>query len=636
VKTEIASLAFPALLGFDIPGFVQGAAKRLLAIDGIIAIYEKVRAGSIPAALLCELDVTVHAAGAERIPAAGPAVVVANHPFGLLDGAIVAALCLRVRCDVRVLANDILRAIPELADLVLPVDVFTRKRVRQNAASMLEAIRYLANGGLLIVFPSGEVSRRSGDAQWNPRVARLIAAAAKKTEGLRIIPTFVHGANSRLFRFAGAVHPAVRTALLPRELLNKRGVNVRVDFGTPVAAERLLAMQSDEERIEYLRWRAHLLRRDTTFKPQTRNRVFSRTFSPTASEEIGSAVPVDVIDQEIGRLVPESSVGSAGDLRAYIATADQIPHTLREIGRLREITFREAGEGTGKSIDIDEFDQRYLHLFVWNSATRVVVDAYRIGRVDEIRRKYGPAGLYTATLFSFGDEFLNGLGPALELGRSFVRREYQRTFAPLLLLWKGIGRYVAKHPRYKVLFGPVSISNSYNAASRELMVAYLERRSILRGMVAMVKSRNPFRTRAAHVPATVELNDVSEAITDIEGTPAGIPVLLRQYLMLGGKLVGFNVDHEFSDAVDGLIVVDLTKTDKKLVERYLGRAEGKAFLELHRGEHGANENDLHSELDPAGHRRGDPAADTFLQIQRRPGVGLYLLDAWRRAVGQNQ
>jgi len=608
VNTGIASRALPALLGFELPKALETLMSRLLSIDSIEAVYEKARCGTLLPSLLRELNVTVDTAGADHIPSSGAAVVVSNHPFGLLDGAILAELCLRARRDVKILANDVLSHVPELENLLLPVDV---SGGRKNVASVREAIRHLAGGGLLIAFPAGEVSRREEDGPWTPLLARLITLAARRTPELRIIPTFVHGANSKLFRLASVLHSSVQTALLPREMLSKRGSTVRVDIGTPVPSKRVVEIEDDTRRIEYLRWRTYSLRG-----------------ASQAPEPIRQPVPADLLEREISRLRPECA---SGDLRAYRATADEIPNTVREICRLREITFRAAGEGTGKAEDTDEFDRHYLHLFIWNSATREIVGAYRICPADQ-----GPSKLYTATLFSFGDAFLNELGPALELGRSFVRPEYQRTFAPLLLLWKAIGRYVAEHPQYKVLFGPVSISNSYSAASRELMVAFLERRSGLRELAGLVKSRNPFRARGMHIPAVVELDDLSAAISDIEGTPAGIPVLLRQYLKLGGRIVAFNVDRAFSHALDGLIVVDLTKTEPKLVERYLGRSEAAAFFEFHRGEHGTNKKHYDAELDIAGHCRRHPAPDTLLQIQRRPRVGLHLLDAWRRTVGQNR
>jgi len=177
------------------------------------------------------------------------------------------------------------------------------------------------------------------------------------------------------------------------------------------------------------------------------------------------------------------------------------------------------------------------------------------------------------------------MGPALELGRSFVRAEYQKGFAPQLALWKGTGTYIARNPRYKVLFGPVSISNQYQAVSRELMVTFLEKRASVREWMGLVSNRNPFRKRSAKLtfPSTgFDLDDLSDVVSDLESSRAGIPVLLRQYLKLGGKLLGFNVDPEFSDALDGLILVDLTRTEPRLLERYLGKTEASEFLKHHK------------------------------------------------------
>ncbi|MBL8222974.1 MAG: GNAT family N-acetyltransferase, partial [Bryobacterales bacterium] len=243
------------------------------------------------------------------------------------------------------------------------------------------------------------------------------------------------------------------------------------------------------------------------------------------------------------------------------------------------IAFRAAAEGTGKSTDIDSFDPHYLHLFLWDAAKQQIAGAYRLAATDNV------ANLYTSTLFRYGPEFLQHMGPALELGRSFVRVEYQRSFAPLLLLWKGIGAYIAANPCYKTLFGPASISNRYQSLSRELMIGFLERYAPLPDWKHLVETRNPFR-RTTHTPDAFfrtcqGIDELAEVVSDIEASPEGVPVLLRQYLKLGGKLLGFNVDEEFSNVVDGLIVVDLTRTEPRLLERYLGRDEARHFLSYH-------------------------------------------------------
>jgi putative hemolysin len=297
------------------------------------------------------------------------------------------------------------------------------------------------------------------------------------------------------------------------------------------------------------------------------------TGSRSGVSEIAPAVNPALMAREVAALGADHFLLCAGDLEVYIAPALPIPNVLQEIGRLREITFRGVGEGTGKAADLDRFDAEYLHLFLWNVARTEIVGAYRLAATDAVQ------SLYTASLFRFDERFLDRIGPALELGRSFIRIEYQRTFAPLLALWKGIGVWVARHPEYRVLFGPVSISNQYQRVSQELIVAFLERRASLREWMELVSSRMPFRPARVSFPRTeLDVQDLSDAVADLEPGGAGVPVLLRQYLKLGGKLLGFNVDPEFSNALDGLILVDLTKTEPRLLERYLGKGPAEKFL----------------------------------------------------------
>jgi len=234
--------------------------------------------------------------------------------------------------------------------------------------------------------------------------------------------------------------------------------------------------------------------------------------------------------------------------------------------------------------DLDRFDEHYLHLWIWNRRSGEIAGAYRLGATDVLRRRFGLKGLYTSTLFAFKDEFVDRIDPALELGRSFVRLEYQREFAPLLLLWKGIGAYVCRHPRYRVLFGPVSISNAYRPASRELMVTFLERSSSCPELRPLVRARTPFRRRRFGSLAGNgeelggDIDELSSLVGEIEAGAKGVPVLLRQYLKMGGKLLAFNVDARFSHALDGLIVVDLRQTDPKMLERYMGKEHAARFL----------------------------------------------------------
>ena len=541
---------------------------------------------ALPERLLSRLAVTYRTGerDLQQIPRTGPVVIVANHPFGLLEGAVLATVLARVRPDVRFLANDLLSVIPEIRDLLIPVDAMAGTSAAQrNATGWRKSIEFLQGGGCLVVFPAGAVSHFQArqwavtDAKWHTAVARVVEAVSRKGAAVSVVPIHIDGSNSFLFHALGLIHPRVRTALLARELLNKRNRLVKLRIGSPIASKKLLEIPTPEEQTEYLRWRTYLLATRTDFKARTSLPLVAR-MRRRAVPLIKSEIDRVLLSEEVRALPPRCLLTKAGDLEVYITHADAIPNSLQEIGRLRELTFRGVGEGTGRSVDLDGFDQHYLHLFAWNAAENEIVGAYRLGGTDVNQ------DLYTATLFKYDAAFPNKMGPALELGRSFVRPEYQRGFAPLLALWKGIGAYVARNPRYKVLFGPVSISNQYQAVSRELMVTFLERHASLRDWMGLISTRSPFKRRLrepALPTAGFDAEDLSAVVSDLEPSGAGIPILLRQYLKLGGKLLGFNVDPEFSDVLDGLILVDLTKTKPRLLERYLGRTEASQFLAHH-------------------------------------------------------
>jgi putative hemolysin len=308
-----------------------------------------------------------------------------------------------------------------------------------------------------------------------------------------------------------------------------------------------------------------------------------RFFRPTA---VIDEVPRTSLQAEIEALPPSQLLIESSGLGVYCARAGEIPRVLQEIGRLREVTFRAVGEGTGRCADVDSFDAYYVHLFVWDAHAHTIVGAYRLGLADDIVARHGTRGLYTHSLFEYPTRLLDRLNPAIELGRSFVRAEYQRAFAPLLLLWGGIGRFVERSPRYAVLFGPVSISGRYSAASRRLMVDYLSRYKADRRLCSQVKPRRPFRhgTRVLASdapPAPGNVDELSRLVAQIEPDGKGVPVLLRHYLRLGGRVLGFNVDDEFANALDALMMLDLRRVEPALLARYMGDSGSAAFRAYH-------------------------------------------------------
>jgi putative hemolysin len=275
----------------------------------------------------------------------------------------------------------------------------------------------------------------------------------------------------------------------------------------------------------------------------------------------------------------------SGAFQVYCAKAPDIPLTLREIGRLRELTYRGVGEGTGRDCDIDQFDNHYAHLFVWDRKARRVVGAYRIGDVQAIVSEHGVNGLYTRQLFRYDERFVTKMGPALELGRSWVRAEYQKNYNALLLLWRGIGRYVIERSEARVLFGPVSISARYSDASHTLLMAFLAQNHLDRPLAELVEAIHPRLPHAPQGTGTVLPRSIDEAnalVARLEADGKGVPVLLRQYLKLNARLIGFNVDPDFGDALDALMMVDLTTVQPSILNRYLGKDTAAAFLTRNR------------------------------------------------------
>ncbi|MBV8845727.1 MAG: lysophospholipid acyltransferase family protein, partial [Bryobacterales bacterium] len=510
----------------------------------------------------------------------GPVLVVANHPFGLVEAVIIGAILSRMRGDVKFLANSLLAAVPQLHDLILPVDISGGSTAaRSNLKAVREAVAWLQGGHVLVVFPAGEVASIQfpplgiTDPRWNNSVTRLV-----ERTNAAVLPIFVHGANGPAFHIAGAIHPQFRTLLLPREFLNKQGKRIRVSIGSPIRSNRILTSEVRRDPTEYLRKRTFLLESRSGAKGRTR---FEPRLTPVAA-----GIDPALLANEIATLPAGQTLLSHAGYTVYEAAAAQIPSVLREIGRLREITFRGAGEGTGNSIDLDEFDRHYRHLILWNVESREVVGAYRFARTDEVLSRFGPRGLYTHTLFRLSPEFHASVGPALELGRSFVRPEYQKSYQALLLLWKGIGQYLVSHPRYRYLFGPVSISRDYSACSRAVMVSFLKARCGDEALASSVQPRHKFQVRPIRDLAAGNLgsllanvDELSEVIADLEPDHKGVPILLRHYVNLGGRILDFSVDRNFSNTLDGLIVVDLAAANRRLLERYLGKAGAEKFLD---------------------------------------------------------
>ena len=542
-------------------------------------------------AALDELRVsyTISPSDIEKIPRNGSLIVVANHPFGGLEGVILGRILLEVRSDIKILGNYLLKQIAGIRDSIISVDPFNSTgSTRANMRGIKEAIQCVRGGGVLAAFPAGEVSSfhpsrlRITDPEWAVNVGGLI----RRTRA-SVLPVYFPGKNSLLFQLLGLFHPRLRTAMLPRELMNKSDNNVNVYVGKVIPWNKLQRLDSDRAITDYLRVNTYFLKNRAEKKHRFPSIPLPKPAQPPP-EEIIPPVSTDLLCKDVASLSGDHLLVEKGNLQVFISPSNQIPNLLNEIGRLREVTFREVQEGTGNCVDLDRFDSYYLHLFLWNRKDSELVGAYRIGPTDEILKDYGPKGLYTNQLFRFKPALLNKLTGALEMGRSFIRSEYQRKFNSLMLLWKGIGEYIARNPKYKILFGPVSISKDYHSVSRNLIVRFLEVNKFDSVLSRFVSPRRPYRVRKLKgidqdllLSRFQDIEDISLLISGLEKDGKGIPILLRQYLKLNGNLISFNVDKAFASVVDGLLLVDLTRTNPRLLKRFMGENGYNAIMRYH-------------------------------------------------------
>lgn len=576
--------------------------ERMLGISGVNRIYADVHAqlddtendGAFFMKTLRAMGVhfEVDNADFERIPKEGSLIVIANHPFGGVDGVVLGALLQGLRRDAKLMGNYLLAEMEGIRGSIIRVDPFGGEAsARANLSGMRDAIRLLKGGGCLGAFPAGEVSslrlksRAVVDSPWTSHIVNL----AQKT-GARILPLYFEGCNSHFFQLAGLMHPRMRTALLGREFANARGREIRLKIGEIIEPKHLETFENKEAATEYLRLRTYALKDHKKKPSRVRLRLpFRSASSAQTIQPLAPAQPAHRLEKEIEALPSVQRLVEHGDFEVYYASADKIPSVLKEIGRLREETFRAVQEGTGQATDLDDFDSYYLHLFMWNRAAREIVGAYRIGLVDQIVKEHGKQGLYTSTLFRYRTKFLEKMGPALELGRSFICIKYQKKHASLALIWRGIGEYVARHPQYRTLFGPVSITDAYNNISKDLMVHFFREHNFDDEMSRYVRPRKA--PKSFNMLKGISLKYIGESIKSVDSVSAiisgfeddhkGVPVILRHYLKLNGVLLSFNVDPAFSDVIDGLILVDLCKSDPKLLQRYFGKEGYADFADYH-------------------------------------------------------
>ena len=556
--------------------FVEPVLNRVTGMTKIRKIYETKLQGKredeFIDGVINELNVSFDLQDKElgRIPAEGPVIVVANHPFGAHDAILLASLLRKVRSDYKIMANGFFSAIDEMQDRMILVNAFKSKN-KENSNPLRESVKYLKEGGILGVFPSGTVShfdvnkRCVTDPEWSETIAGLV-----KMTGATVVPVHFSGRNSLRFNIAGLIHPMLRTAMLPREMMRKKK-EIKVHIGHAIDGKYLCNMNDRKRLIDYIRMRCYLQKEQA--EKRTEESVLDK------AQDIIAPVNSFLLEDEIRLLDRDEHMLDFKEYSVYCTKASRVPSIMREIARLREVTFREVGEGTGKAFDMDSYDEYYLQLFIWNREKSEVVGAYRIGEVCSYNNRNM---LYTNEFYDLNKEFFEKYSPGLEMGRSFVRKEYQRKPYSLMLLWKGICEYVARNPKYRYLFGAVSVSSEYTSKSRGMIANLLVAKDdkLKSKMPAKIKINKELKDYCRKY-SVENPQDISLLVKDIEEDGKDVPVLVKQYMKLGGRFLSFCIDKEFNSTLDGLIVVDLPEAPEKNLKMYMGDNTSD-YMEYHR------------------------------------------------------
>lgn len=507
----------------------------------------------------------------ENIPQTGSFIAFANHPLGIIDGLIFISLLRKRRKDIKILANDLLSRVEPLNDLIIPVDLFgDKKAISKNVTGLKMMNNHLSkdSGGVLI-FPAGEVSTiydgRVQDKIWKKSVVKLIIKPK-----VSLIPIYFNSQNSLSFHLKGKINEQWRTLSLVNEMYNKKHQSIQVRIGKAIKIEQLNALSSIDEKQKFLRAKIYGLSnpKKETITEQIIQKI---KFKPS---KIVPETHYYLLREEINDLSKEHLIIENGDFQLYLTKEQECPNVVNEIGRLREITFRSVGEGSGKSIDIDGFDLYYHHLFIWDKANNNIVGGYRIGFGNEIIQEYGKSGLYSNKLFKYKKEFVPTLERSIELGRSFIRPEYQKKPIILMMLWQGILELLIRNNTYRYLIGPVSISNDFSTISKEIMILYLKSQYYDYNNAKYVKARKPFKIKYNDISKTLlnfqnnSIKEVDSLIQELEPFDLKIPILLKKYLNQNAQFIGFNTDPKFNNCLDGLILLDFAMLPPQTIRKF--------------------------------------------------------------------
>lgn len=523
----------------------------------------------------------------KRLPKEGPYITVSNHPLGGIDGILLLKLMLEREPNFKIIANFLLHRIEPMKPYIMPVNPFeNHKDAKSSVIGIKETLRHLSDGKPLGMFPAGEVSTyKDGvlvvDKPWEEGAIKVIRKAQ-----VPVVPIYFHAKNSRLFYFLSKINDTLRTAKLPSELLTQKKRVIKVRIGKPISVAEQNEYESIEAYSDFLRKKTYMLA--NAFEKGNKLLAAPNLKFTKSPKEIAKPANHDKILEEMAVLKENSDCRllQSKNYQVYLVTADKIPNILHEIGRLREITFRAIGEGTNESLDLDQYDKYYHHMFLWDDDAQMIAGAYRMGLGSSIYTKYGIDGFYLHELFRFEPELYDMMSKSIEMGRAFIIEEYQQKPMPLFLLWKGIVHTTLRYPEHKYLIGGVSISNQFSDFSKSLMIEFMKSHYYDPYVAQYIHPKKEYKVKLKDADkdfvfneTEADLNKFDKIIDEVEPGNLRLPVLIKKYIKQNARVVAFNVDPLFNNAVDGLMyirIADLPEsTVKPVMEEFQAELEKK-------------------------------------------------------------
>ncbi|MDT8372200.1 MAG: GNAT family N-acyltransferase [Gammaproteobacteria bacterium] len=496
----------------------------------------------------------------KNIPATGRVVIVANHPLGALDGLALLKLVGEIRRDVRIVVNDMLMNFKAVEELLLPVDNLNKITQKSSVARIIDCLN---NDEAVIVFPAGEVSRIRPNGVRDGRWTNGFLSFAKRTRS-PILPIYVNARNSPLFYSSSMVYKPLAGMLLAHEIFNKNSKTIKIRVGEAIPYQAIASLPlAKKQKIKLIRRHLYRIAKGKSSLFLTEQTIVHPQDRRAIKKELQQA-----------ELLGETGDGKKIYLFDYLSDSA----VMHEIGRLREFTFRQVGEGTGKKRDLDRYDRDYRHLILWDDHELEIAGAYRLAEVKRLIEKTDSRGIYSQELFEYNiDKMAPIFEQGIELGRSFVSPKYWGKRS-LDYLWYGIGAYLKHYPDIRYLFGPVSLSNSYPERAKALLVCFYQH--YFNDDQQLATARMPYRftdDQKYQVRLTVTGQDYEAdfkalrmQLTHMNVT---VPTLYKQYSDLceqgGVKFVDFNIDADFANCIDGLVIVDLSLLKASKRKRYL-------------------------------------------------------------------